>query len=277
MPRIGLMLSPYRNLTTLACAALALHPHIQVMNHGFARIESEDGLKFITDGKAESLDHFCGLLIRLSEGGRQGDYGGSILHSHAFEHDGVMAAYQRLVGDAQIKPVIQAVVWKESGRLREHLKEFQVSPLDLAAKFDQLYFISPVRNLLDHAYGLQKFYATLGLQSYVRRSLADVEIDSILRYIIACHLEFWNYSRAMPTRFFMFGENEMNGKTLHRLGRFLGVDPISDWIRNASPLFISKNHYEHLPGHEALLQQLLAEIDDADFLKFINDGGASST
>ena len=275
MMRLGLLLSPYRNLTTLCCAALSLHPHMQVMNHGFARIEAQGGLRFITDQSAENLERFRQMLIDMSAGGRQGDHGGSIIYSHAFEQDGVKEAYQRLIGDVQIKPDIRAVVWKEGGRLREYLKEQGISPLQLAARFADLYFISPVRNLLDHAYGLQKFYRTIGLQSYVQSSLPDLEIGSILRYIIACHAEFWNHAQTMPERFFIFAEAGMGGDVLSRLGRFLGVADEPAWIDQAAPLFVSKVHYEHTPADRALLARIVAEGQtySREFLDFIGVPG----
>lgn len=271
MRRLGLLLSPYRNLTTLCCAALALHPHIQVMNHGFARIEEAGGLKFMVDQTPENLDYFSELLVSMSEGGRQGDHGGSIIYSHAFEKEGVKEAYQTMIGDVQIKHDIRAVVWKDGGRLREYLKQRAISPLVLAEKFPSLCFISPVRNLLDNAYGLKKFYETLGLQSYVTPSLPDLEMHTILRYIVACHYEFWSYARAMPDRFFMFGENDMGDDVLEGLAKFLGVQPSGEWTRSAGPLFVSSVHYHHAPEHAAMLQQIIAEPGAyrGDFLQLI--------
>ncbi len=271
MPRLGLLLSPYRNLTTLCCAALALHPHVQVMNHGFARIEDAGGLKFMVDQTQENLDYFSDMLVSLSEGGRQGDYGGSIIYSHAFEKAGVKEAYQSMIGDFQIKQDIKAVVWKDGGRLREYLKQRDISPLVLAEKFPSLCFISPVRNLLDNAYGLKKFYETIGLQAYVTPSLPDLEMQSILRYIVACHYEFWTYARTMPDRFFMFGENDMGDDVLARLAEFLGVRASGAWTRTAGPLFVSAVHHDHAPEHAAMLQQIIAEPGAycAEFLQFI--------
>ena len=82
---IGLMLCPNRNLTTLTAAVLSLHPHVQVLNHGFERLEAAGLLRFLRSGSNDDLEAFLRGAIGFSGYGRVGDYGGNILLSHAYK------------------------------------------------------------------------------------------------------------------------------------------------------------------------------------------------
>ena len=101
---VGLMLCPNRNLTTLTAAVLSLHPHVQVLNHGFERLEAAGLLRFLQSGSEDDLEAFVRGAIGHSAYGRRGDYGGNILLSHAFDRAELRAAYARHYADEPLKP-----------------------------------------------------------------------------------------------------------------------------------------------------------------------------
>ncbi len=82
---ICLALGPYRNLTTMTASILFLHPNCQVLNHAAQRIFGDDRIDFIENFNSETFDHFVRYAIYISQHGQQGQYGGSITHSHAFD------------------------------------------------------------------------------------------------------------------------------------------------------------------------------------------------
>lgn len=90
-PRVvGAFLGPYRNLTTLTASVLALHPHVQVLNHAGRRLLKQPELDFITE--PSTWNRFCEVALAESRGGTAGLHGGSITHSHAFESPKIRAA-----------------------------------------------------------------------------------------------------------------------------------------------------------------------------------------
>src|SRR6185436_15572703 len=76
--RLAVLLGPYRNLTTLTTAVLALHPNVQALNHAAERLWRRDGLDFVAEPTAAVFTQFLATAMRESEGGSRGDYGGSI-------------------------------------------------------------------------------------------------------------------------------------------------------------------------------------------------------
>lgn len=257
---VGLLLCPYRNLTTLTCATLALHPRIQVMNHGLARVAAEGGLGFLERPEPPELDRLARALVALSVGGERGTNGGSILLSHAFDHPEMAAAYRALHGEAALKPAIGAVVWKEGGRLREAILGRGLDPVTLAERLPALRFLSPMRHPLDHASSLATFYAN-GIPPFLQGSLPDLQPTSLLRYILRSHRDFLGWHRRRPDRFLWFTEAGMGRPLLVQLAHFLGVEPDPIWLEHAFPVFTSKRRYDHPPELQASLDAVLA----ADF------------
>ena len=58
---VGLILGPYRNLTTLTASVLSLHPECQALNHAGPRL-LKGRLDFIQD--VRRLDRFCNAAAR---------------------------------------------------------------------------------------------------------------------------------------------------------------------------------------------------------------------
>src|SRR5690349_16380034 len=82
---VCLFLGPYRNLTTLTASLLFLHPRCQVLNHAACRIFGDPRFDFLADYSERRFNDFMRYAIHASRGGRRGQFGGSITHSHAFD------------------------------------------------------------------------------------------------------------------------------------------------------------------------------------------------
>ena len=186
---VGLMLCPNRNLTTLTAAVLSLHPHVQVLNHGFERLEAAGLLRFLRSGSDDDLEAFLRGAIGFSGYGRVGDYGGNILLSHAYKRPALRAAYARHYADAPVKPDIRCLVWKDGARLLEYLRANDIAVVGLAERLPRLRFLSPLRRPVAHLRSLQRYYEPQP-PDYVRPSLPDLTVESVAKYILAAHEEF---------------------------------------------------------------------------------------
>ena len=89
------MAGPYRNLTTLTASVAALHPNCQVLNHAHERILPHREVDFFSDYTSDKWNRFLQYGLRISLGGERGRTGGSIVHSHAFDHGNVKDLYQK--------------------------------------------------------------------------------------------------------------------------------------------------------------------------------------
>ena len=111
---VGLILGPYRNLTTLTAAVLSLHPSTQVLNHAGKRLLT-GRRNFIERPDEARLDRFVDAALSASTEGRRGTFGGSIQFSHAFDRENLRESYQRRYGDRAMKDDVRCFIWKESG------------------------------------------------------------------------------------------------------------------------------------------------------------------
>ena len=101
---------PYRNLTTLTASIAALHPNCQVLNHAHERILPHREVNFFSDYTLDKWQRFLQYGLRISIGGARGRTGGSILHSHAFDHENVKDVYRKRFGEKPIKDHIQSIL-----------------------------------------------------------------------------------------------------------------------------------------------------------------------
>jgi hypothetical protein len=216
---------------------MSLHPHVQVMNHGLARIEAEGGLTALDTFRDDDFSKLVGILIRLSEDGARGVYGGSILHSHAFDDPTIRNAYAALYGNRRIKQDISVVLWKEGGRLRRALKDRRLDPVRLATRFPKLIFITPIRNPIEHAVALAKFFDG-GLPDYLEGDLPDRSIQSFFRYIMRSHAEFLEWQETLPAQFLSFGEADVGTATLVRIADTFGLAPSTAWLKAVETCFV---------------------------------------
>lgn len=266
-PTVCLFLCPYRNLTTLTSAVLALHDHVQVMNHGIERLAAAGALDFVTEPAGAGLDAFARAAVELSATGQRGAYGGSITLSHAFDHPEVRQGYTGRFGDAPVKPDIRAVVWKEGGLLRQYLLDRGVDVPALAGRLDRLRFLAPIRQPIDHVYSLRKFYGK-GPSDLIVPEIADLSFEGLAAYVLRCHHDFLTWRRARPDRFLAFTEAEIGPDLLVRLAGFLGVEPRPAWLEAAAAAFRSKVHYAPAAEDRELFARLLRARhgDDPEFV-----------
>ena len=97
--------------------------------------------------------------------------------------------------------------------MREALRNRNIDPPALTRRLDRLRFLSPIRHPIDHAISLQHFYRN-GIPPYIRPGLSDLQLNSVLRYILGCHRDFLRYSSTCPDKFFWFTETEIGASLL---------------------------------------------------------------
>jgi hypothetical protein len=253
---VGLFLCPNRNLTTLTAAILSLHPHVQVLNHGFERLQAAGLLRFLHSNRDDDLEAFVRSAIGMSGNGRRGDYGGSILLSHAYDKPALRAAYAQRYADAPLKSETTCLIWKDGARLREYLKSNNIDPVVLAERLPRLHFISPLREPVAHLRSLQKYYAPEP-PDYIRPSLPDLTAKNVARYILAAHNEFLHWRERNPTQFFAFSQNDLSMDAARRLLGFLQIASDQAWEQVASEFFVNDSVYTYGAGLRPLFESLL--------------------
>jgi hypothetical protein len=261
---VGLMLCPNRNLTTLTAAVLSLHPHVQVLNHGFERLEAAGLLSFLKSGSDDDLEVFLRGAVGLSGHGQRGDHGGSILLSHGYDRPALRAAYAQHYADAPLKSDIRCVIWKDGARLREYLRANDIAAVGLAERLPRLRFLSPLRRPFEHLRSLQRYYAPQP-PDYVRPSLPDLTAESVAKYILAAHEEFLAWRRQRPEQFFAFTEAELGEQGAAALARFLGISADETWRQLAAKFFVDDGPQIDVAPEQtvfaALLNRLYSQSD----------------
>lgn len=267
---VCLFLGPYRNLTTLTASILFLHPHCQVLNHAASRIFGDKRIDFLDGYDDEKFATFVRYAIHASGRGGRGKIGGSIIHSHAFDKEHATKSLFEEAGGELIKQNIRSLVWKESLRTSNHIRQHHV---DLAAIFSrnkQLRFLLPVRNPIDTAISnLKSGHAPLfeGIAN-------DSPVERVVEAILDEFVWIEQIRKQFPERCFVFFEHQFGRETLTALAKFLDLESDERWIRNALAAFDIKKRYEHpapLVAHyrRAISERFRSAPDFADaLLKF---------
>ena len=256
---VGLMLCPNRNLTTLTAAVLSLHPHVQVLNHGFERLAAAGLLRFLRSGSDNDLEAFLRGAIGFSGYGRHSDYGGSILLSHAYKRPALRAAYARHYANAPVKPDIRCLVWKDGARLLEYLRANDIAAVDLAERLPRLRFLSPQRGPVAHLRSLQRYYGPQP-PDYVRPSLPDLTVESVAKYILAAHEAFLEWRQRRPAQFFAYTEAELGAEGAAALAGFLGISADETWRQLAATFFIDDGPRIDEAPEQAVFVALLNDL-----------------
>jgi hypothetical protein len=256
---VGLILGPYRNLTTLTASVLSLHPECQALNHAGPRL-LKGRRDFIKD--VRRLDRFCTAALEASTGGRRHDHGGSIQYSHAFDRKDMQALYHARFGDRVIKDDVRVLVWKESGLVTERIREKPGRMASLLEGDSRLRFLLPVRHPFDTA------------QSNMRTGHAEripgadpSDAASILDRIIETIGWFGALMQRYPDRFFLFFQDDDPATIADGLVRTLELTDDLVW-REALPtaFAIRGKTYEYPPElYEAFDRSVsthLAELPD---------------
>jgi hypothetical protein len=197
---VGLILGPYRNLTTLTASVLSLHPECQALNHAGPRL-LKGRSDFIKD--VRRLDRFCEAALEASTSGRRHDHGGSIQFSHAFDRKDMQQLYHDRFGDRVIKDDVRVLVWKESGLVTERIREKPERIIGLLEDEPRLRFLMPVRHPFDCA------------QSNIRTGHSEripgadpTDAASIVDRIVEMIGWFGGLMETHPDRFFLFFQND---------------------------------------------------------------------
>jgi hypothetical protein len=237
---VSLVVGPYRNLTTLVTTLLALHPQCQVLNHAWARVLRHRQVDIFADPRPEVLDAFARYAIALSDGGKQGDYGGSILLSHAFEREVARERYHARYGEQRIKPMVRCLVWKESMLVANRLRSD--APLDRLLELPALRLLHPVRDPIDCA------YSNLSTGHVRHLGARGRDIDSVLDAILD-ELEWFCALEARRTdRCFLLIEDEVDAARLRELAAFHQLDADEQWLDDAQAVYRLSSPYP-VPAH----------------------------
>ena len=250
-----LTLGPNRNLTTLTASLLALHPQCQVLNHAWKRQRGQaEALLSGRDGPA--FERFVRAAVARSQGGRQGRYGGSVLHSHAFKRPAMREAYERRYGSSVIKEEIRCVYWKSAKQVTAYVRDHDIDLAEVAAREPRLRFLMPLRNPLDCALSNYR----LGHHSIF--GLRDHPVEEVIDFMTELVGWFLDLRRDHPKSFFGYLEREYDRPMLVRLASFLELEADETWIGDCLQSTTRSSPYEYedaqLEAYRAALQKHLA-------------------
>jgi len=233
---VCVLLGPYRNLTTLTCSILSLHPQCLVLNHAGQRTLPNRRLNFLADYSADKFGEFVRYAGYAAFGGVQGEYGGDIRLSHAFGFEAMREAEARL-RDRHRGP-IRCLVWKESHKVSNFLRRARVDVSRLLQANGKLKFLLPVRDPVDCAMSnLQMGHVKFFPRSPRLTASSRVEevVDAVLDEI-AWFVKLREDSR-VPENFFLFFEHEMGRGVLESMIRFLGLSHDERYLTAAAGAF----------------------------------------
>jgi hypothetical protein len=247
---VGAFLGPYRNLTTLTASVLALHPHVQVLNHAGRRLLARPELDFVRTPSRERFERFREVALAEARGGSRGMHGGSITLSHAFDVPVMRAAYRARFGTAIRRRRARALVWKDSLVLTRAIRRSNVEIRQLLDGSPGLRFLVPIRYPLDCAASCVR-YGHAGLLS------RDRSVEGVLEGVL--HELAWARALALqwPRHVFVFWEHEFGTAVLRDLARYLELEVEARWIEDANRCFVVTRSYEH-PA--ALVERYTARV-----------------
>ena len=235
---VCLMLGPYRNLTTLTASVLYLHPCCQVLNHAGLRIFGDDRIDFLADFNEDRFQQFLQYSLQACERGRRGSYGGSIRHSHAVaERTEIRDAVARVAPKEQVT----CLLWKESLRTSNHIRQCRSDLADMLARNGALRFMMPVRNPLDCAVSNIHKGHVRHFEGLNKNTNAETTLAAILDEF---HW-FRNLQKQFPERFFHFFAYDEPVRILRGVATFLHIEPSKSWLESGSLAFQVTSQYEH--------------------------------
>ena len=238
--RLAIILGPYRNLSTLVAATLSLRRDCLVLNHAADRLLADPKLDFFTRVNAETLAHFMDAAREASREGTRGDFGGSILHSHAFGDPALKALYVQRFGEGGLKPYAQCLVWKDSMRVQNRLMA-DCNLFDrLCSAFPDLRFLLPMREVLDCA---QSNLST----GYIKHlgGKRGISINTALDRVLDAFVWALEQREKHAHRIFVLTQGDDPQAAFSALGEFLGLNPDEAWLNDASRVFKVKSGAEH--------------------------------
>ncbi len=237
-----MVLGPYRNLTTLTGSIMSLHPNCQVLNHGLDRIKDDKTLNFLTHYSEDTLKNFIKYAIYISGGGKRGNYGGSIILSHAYAENSKMGqSYRELYGDQMVKENIECLFWKESlyttNILQQYPNKFQL----LLNENPDIKFLLPIRNTLDCA----KSNIKTGMATIYPEIIDRTNNKKVIFRILQDYLWLFKLKTQYPDRFFYFFQHEIDRDKLLKLAEFLNISADEKWLAHSLRNYSVRKKYDH--------------------------------
>ncbi len=226
---VCLMLGPYRNLTTLTASTMFLHPNCQVLNHAGSRIFGNRAIDFLLDGNHDKLNRFIQFSVQASAKGARGDEGGSITFSHAFDGKHQMNELRKKNHTPLIKKNVRCLLWKESQRTANIIRERSLDMGRLLENESRLRFLLPIRHPLDCATSNLR----TGHVRFLRGCSTKPSVEEVARSILDEIFWFHDLQRSFPDRFFSFFEHTISQDMLTDLAAFLKLSPDEQWISDA--------------------------------------------
>lgn len=277
-------LGPYRNLTSFTSAVLALHPHVQVLNHSYNTVITKK-TNFIKNASIASIDEFIRRAAVISSKRRVelfGRYivGGSILDSHSFlDHSEVTQTYEARFGSELLKPSFQVLAWKESGRLTDYLMRYEEAFTNVLDHLPRIKFILPIRHPIDCAmsnFKLRYHQAPSFEGRPLYEHIPSDSLEGMLEFIVLSHTWCLRFAESYPDRFFVFSQRDVDDDLFSRLAKFLDIEEDDAWIRDCIKISKIKASYKHQEELIIRYTKLLDEYDVASISnhKFLTDWAA---
>ena len=233
-----ILLGPYRNLTTLTCSVLSLHPQCVVLNHAGVRALRNPRLNFLADYSPDRFREFVRYAGFSSRGGMRGMYGGDIRLSHAFDRDAMRRAQAQLRSSA--RGPARCLVWKDSHLVTNFLRSAVVDVRGLLQRNDKIRFLLPIRNPIDCAIsnlrtGHVAFFAPAHGMSAATplEELVGAVLDEIAWFVAL------RDSSGRPENFFLYFEHSMGRGVLEQMLAFLRLPRDEAYLAAATDAFKS--------------------------------------
>jgi len=237
-----IILGPYRNLTTITAAILSLHPNCQVLNHAAKRVIPNKKLNFLVNYSDKKFAGFYQFAVFASQRGIQGDYGGSITYSHVFHQPTMRQTYFDRYPGQLLKKEIKSIVWKDSLRISNLIREKNIDLDRLFSKNKRIRFLLPVRNPLDCTISNCK---TGHVKEF--KGISSISVGAVLEEILKEFHWFLRLEHEYPHKFFHFFEDEFHEDMLIKLAGFLGLESEDRWIKDSLRCIDIKHSYEYNP------------------------------
>lgn len=233
-----ILLGPYRNLTTLTCSVLSLHPQCVVLNHAGIRALRNPRLNFLADPSPDKFREFVRYAGFSSRGGMRGMYGGDIRLSHAFDREAMREAQAQLQGSA--RGAARCLVWKDSHLVTNFLRSAGVDVRALLQRNEKIRFLLPIRNPIDCAISnLRTGHVAFFGPAHGMSSATPLEqvVGAVLDEI-AWFLSL-RESSGRPENFFLYFEHSMSRDVLEQMLAFLRLPRDETYLSAATDAFKS--------------------------------------
>lgn len=253
---LGAFLGANRSLTTLLSAMFAFHPEITVLNHGFARIFADPSRNFIIDPRQETFDNFVAEARNMAVGGKRGDFGGHILHSHAFDDEALRQAYLDRFG-WEAKPRARSLIWKDATYLTRFIASRGTDIDALCRRLPSLRFMMMIRNPVD----ITISSITKGYSAALVGEKRKDQFDDVFVHLVKLFDGFSLPAEQNPSQCrFIFQDELLDRDHLVGLCDFLDISADPDWLDDIARRISLRPSYPIDPDLRARLRSVVMGI-----------------